>query len=1846
MAELKELQERLSAARATTETARRTVAAAQQRVTALEAQATQLERRFAANDPDSVRRRKALAAELEKAHAELAQAGRTRESALGALDRIYGQVAGDDPRKALSGLDASLPILLFPVRLETRFVAGGAGNQLLVRIYPDDCSIDGFEPELSEAEVKNLRRYWCSVWNAGGDLGRWRAAWRELAAAHGPGRGLYLLQSFQPLAGSDPEPTRVSDAEIILVIPEAAPSAAERPAIEAYWTGSWRTGSDEASFPALASALGAARAAEVRKTLVPYNRLERPLDGVDRATASVSVAFVALRSVAEAATKRQAWTRPPEARLLPERFVLVAESGSERVEQLGSPVRDRLAVGPDPLAVGDEQFSADGANLKVPDALAWMSDFAQAEAAGMGIRINLTERQARFGFDRLYVLGVRLGSTPEATSQELETLISHQFQSQAGFALVAQGAPTNNSEQGSSAWARVQEADELFESVRGLHLGEQRFDPSAAAVFDKRDGLALADALGINPDVLQHVPGAAGTDQAEGHAMNAALWPATLGYFLNTQVRPVFDDRVIEQARRYFIDWVSARGVVPAVRVGRQPYGILPTTAFSRWAYAESDVTRAGAGPFASATPFLRELHQLVQQKLAPFWDRFAAAAPHVGQATSDPQQLLLDILGLHASSVEFHLQVLDSVDRLWNTYRFYARSGVGFEASVTAALQAGRELLRTLGYSDSDPEILQKLFSYVEGPMNRAAVDELPLSETTALRECTPTHQNYLEWCRDRAANAFDDLRALRGFNPGQTPNALLFHLLRHALQLGYHDTAIELHVAAGLIARGNVAQAYREPSFIHVADAAPTLEASESRYRYLYASAPAISGGNATVAEFIPSWLAAAGSSSSLSEQLAAIRVFERAPTARLERCFAEHIDLCSYRLDAWLQSFVNERLGSMRRPTEGQKSRRGLYVGAFGWIEGLKPNGVTLETPQLSPELASVFETEGEPPLRHDPANGGHLLAPSLNHAVTAAVLKNGYLVNATPSNPDAFAVDLSSARVRVAVQFLEGIRNGQPLGALLGYQLERRLHDRHDEAEVDVFIYELRKAFPLSAKKIADSVDAASDSASIESVEARNVCDGWQLLEHVKNSDIKSYPWGKPLQRGSGPQEAIINEEVKALFETEDAIADLLLAESVHQVAAGNPDRGAAALDAGGKGGFPPEPDVVRTPRSGIALTHRIALHLPVNASAPAGATPRAAAEPALDSWLADVLPPLGDLVVRVKARNSTPGASLQTVDVALSALGLSPIDALFVLDLTREQGMTDFEDRVASYVQNSLGLCPDASLELRYTDPVPGKKTVFETAPLLDSLRKLLLGARPLKASDAALPNEASTLPVEESVPATALDGARTALTALIARVTGLLSTVTPLADDVAPFANVIAAADDALTRFSDVQVRAGNLGVSPNGTGKQRQAARDFFALVRKKARAVSAFWSQRILDYDARLAEADDPSAGELAKRDALLKAERAVSATFTPPPYPDFTTLRAAVTGKHDQLLIVKAQIDAVADAAVTDLQPLWQLWAATATPRQVHDITTVSFDDEQAILRRLFQDMLQQLSGLSKQLSARLAKADDLRAQADAASGTSKVELSIECSKALLGDGFRVIPRFTLATEQANEWQNAYAAQSSTLTHLAPDHDFPVDDWLYGVARVRPKLHDLEKVIQIAGAFGRAELELSPIQFPFVNGEPWFGLELPPSFELEKSSEHVLYTALYGPAGFDRTAAVHGGLLLDEWTEVIPAKRETAGLAFHFDRPSNEPPQAWLLVTPASVGPNWQWADLQLAVPETFELAKKRAAEPRSLAASPLARLLPATLMACTASPITISSLLQTADVLLQTPGRTNG
>ena len=132
---------------------------------------------------------------------------RDHRDAIGAFGRLA------NPEEEAARLSGDTPLLLMPVRMETRFI----GDALCVRIYPDHWAVDAFEDRLSEVEVDSARRFWEGWWRAGGDEGRRRGAWRGLVASHGSGRGGWIIRNYRPTNLFE-EPERSFANEVILVI--------------------------------------------------------------------------------------------------------------------------------------------------------------------------------------------------------------------------------------------------------------------------------------------------------------------------------------------------------------------------------------------------------------------------------------------------------------------------------------------------------------------------------------------------------------------------------------------------------------------------------------------------------------------------------------------------------------------------------------------------------------------------------------------------------------------------------------------------------------------------------------------------------------------------------------------------------------------------------------------------------------------------------------------------------------------------------------------------------------------------------------------------------------------------------------------------------------------------------------------------------------------------------------------------------------------------------------------------------------------------------------------------------------------------------------------------------------------------------------------------------------------------------------------------------------------------------------------------------------------------------------------------------------------------------------------
>ncbi|HEX8082183.1 MAG TPA: hypothetical protein VF557_18370 [Jatrophihabitans sp.] len=299
------------------------------------------------------------------------------------------------------------------------------------------------------------------------------------------------------------------------------------------------------------------------------------------------------------------------------------------------------------------------------------------------------------------------------------------------------------------------------------------------------------------------------------------------------------------------------------------------------------------------------------------------------------------------------------------------------------------------------------------------------------------------------------------------------------------------------------------------------------------------------------------------------------------RLERLYRETLEALSSRVDAWVSSLAASRLDGLRKARPS-----GIRTGGYGWltnIESINPN----------------------------PQRQGYLLTPSLHHATTAAVLRSGWQAH---SDKGAFAVDIQSARVRRAQAMIEGVRGGQTVNALLGYQFERALHD----AKLDACVAGFRQAYPLAP--LVEAEAPGHEEAKV-SIGARNVVDGQALRRDRARFDsddtLRSITGADP--QADGPA---IRRMLAELEETFDAVSDLLLAESVHQLVGGSALRAGLAADAIGRGqDLPSDYDVLRTPRGGIAVTHHVGMLLP--AAMPPGWNddrPLAQLEPGVEGWL--------------------------------------------------------------------------------------------------------------------------------------------------------------------------------------------------------------------------------------------------------------------------------------------------------------------------------------------------------------------------------------------------------------------------------------------------------------------------------------------------------------------------------------------------------------------------------------------------------------------------------------------------
>jgi hypothetical protein len=960
--------------------------------------------------------------------------------------------------------------------------------------------------------------------------------------------------------------------------------------------------------------------------------------------------WIVRSTLAGTVTRRdEPWARAARSRLLPRRLYAFAydDDGQLLASQHGRPIPFELPIGPDPTVPADSDPSHDAG-------IRWMVNFDEALARGMAIKLSLPDPPPT-RIARLVVVGVETSLTSAGGANELAgALTAHRYTRGIGF--LPEGTPTNNTP-----------ATPDTEDSPGR--------PPDAPVGPGADTNAgeAARALGITAYAAELFGGTphAAEGEALQHArrsMNAALWPATWGYFLEHMLAPEVAHGSLESGREHFVEWVRGCGPQPVLRIGEQPLGLLPVLPLAEWAPAGEEALEPLAG--------------FLQEKLRPIWNASVAGVPRVSDEPptqeDNDENPLLTVLSMQPTSISFRGRSVLGMEFVEAASRFI-RNRLSLDPQwKTVQRDRARAVLDAHGLESWDPNVVRTVFAANYFPI------ELPLVYGGDHPHSDPLATDWLSLLNGAGWKALRDDAFVLDERP------LLYLLLRHSLLAAYLMSAGDMPPVDPW--RGG------EPVLYGIDEIDDNLDVPRPALAWDRLEA----GGKGAALDAQPQGL--------LLTVRNAVGELTGKPVEVLERAAAETLDLCSHRLDAWITSFTQRRLHAIR----GETGAGGLHLGAYGMVENIE---------------------------RGDGGRSvGYVHTPSPAHASAAAILASGHR-----SHPEGdgtrrpFGIDLSSERVRVALALLDGVRAGHQLGALLGYRFERSLQERG----LARFIDDFRELAPLPV------AGTAEPNATVESVAVQNVADGLDLHRRwVAAGREPEAGW----PNGSTQENEALRNVFEGLDDAVDALGDILVTEGVFQLARGNAERAAAALEAAARpSGTPPELEAVYTPHSGVAAIHRLAVMLPGGIAPASDWEPdaalarRAAAEPRLDAWAGRLLGDPKRVRYRVEYRDPSSGAVIADEERRLDELApaLSPLDVVYSAVASERTQLSEIEQRIVYHAGRTrpAGVPPDARVRVvgSRQPELEHKIGLLELMELAQSLRVAISGARALAPDDLSVP---------------------------------------------------------------------------------------------------------------------------------------------------------------------------------------------------------------------------------------------------------------------------------------------------------------------------------------------------------------------------------------------------------------------------------------------------------------------------------------------------------------------------
>jgi hypothetical protein len=1112
---------------------------------------------------------------------------------------------------------SNTPILLFPLKLETRFV----GDQLWIRVFPDSVFLQSHNPNLSREEKEDATAFKKLTTKE-----EKKQAWEELVGKYGVFRSSWIIQ--------------ISSEELELQTIEDRKE--EEPSFYFKW--------------------------------------------------------------------------------LPDRFVfyLYKEGDQEPAYQGDGSVinREGLTV----LGEGDE----------------WLQDFNLAIKAGMGIKIKINPADTKF--ERVIVSGFRYDDDPKVPAKGLADLFdNHQYTQ--GFSFLNYGTPTNNTDtakSGHSARDEFEVADSFEYAVEGLNLEAGTANTTIPDIHSVTSGMYLGKSLGFEPNHLKHVQHADETPSALNELVQKASWFALGAQPLFMLLGNQLSSEEHESIWRHYSKYVKHRGLYSALKIGSQPYGILPAMNISNVFLPENSDIRKSENLFDKMMVLFAQLMKR--------WVLMAKDKAQVPRLQGkDTREEILKILSMQECSNSWQIRALEYRTFIRKLYEFLQNhpvtmssldslKGMGgdFESvqeNITSL--AGLFGLNADEFSEKIDQFLRApILSFSDGDINLIGFENgnsIVINKEGSKLSNADTNTDSFFFAEGDLVNFQDFINDVKN----QKENELVQYkgdlslftdfFVRsyiNACQLYFREIVFDLEMAdatSGNLSFKIASIVRAEGSAVVKGESAITILGTNSKSIAITApfdgtikkmlvrendnvrpGMPLFTLLNETKFNEIKDSFIHLGQE--ILNSLQAIPEGKERKEAQ-KKAIGEAVDLNSYRLDAWITSLAARWIEEMRSNPAHEK---GIYFGAYGWIEDLEKDA----TPVNPESLTDIYREAG-----------GIIHTPGAAQSVASSVFKNSFLTHEQEEESNPFTVNLTSDRLQKSLFLLEGMRQGQQLEALLGYQLEHHLHENNLHEE----IYMLREKFPLYENTTGNSTGFVNLS----------VVDGLKAIKNKENL---------PAQINDQVKE-LVKKQIEKLEDTMDAGLDTLFYEAGYHITQGNLTQAAAAIDATKGEIEPPVIESLKTKIPGTGIKHKLAMVFQPNSEQFTIENTRAFAEPNLEKWLKENIGAMEKIACVVELHNIQDDSLLDTVEVSLADLNISYLDFLYLSEDPVSDGAGELELRIRNAVVEKRGNLPEETKYVITNSSPANGQSLVQALEVVRTAKTMLGKCRYLKSDDLTMESE-------------------------------------------------------------------------------------------------------------------------------------------------------------------------------------------------------------------------------------------------------------------------------------------------------------------------------------------------------------------------------------------------------------------------------------------------------------------------------------------------------------------------